>query len=65
MGNVYEDLSKEQLLVEFRAVRNACDKLHSQKNDLIKVIVNKLGTEQHVILGISNSDATIFELLLS
>jgi hypothetical protein len=61
----FNEMTKNELLVEFRVVRNALNKLELDKDVISKIIVKKFGTEKQKECWVTPSEATLFEILLS
>lgn len=61
----YTNMTKEELLVEFRAIRNTLFDIQSNKDMLIRTIIDKFGTEKQKKVFTYPQDATIFEILIS
>ncbi|MBE3139026.1 MAG: hypothetical protein IMZ53_00420 [Thermoplasmata archaeon] len=61
----YANMTKDQLLVEFRALRNTLKKLDHDKMELVKHIAKTYGSEHQKDWAGMTSDSSVFELLLS
>lgn len=64
MSKAIEDMTKEELLLEFRAIRNTLQNLEQRKNDVVRLACSKFGNDRQKNASILNTDATIFEILL-